>query len=61
MGSQLEGEEKARDDRKIWAWKAVAVCPCSSCHPFFFSVILREYSGNKNNNNNDHLLRHLLN
>lgn len=35
MGSQLEGEEKARDDRKIWAWKAVAVCPCFKLSPFF--------------------------
>ena len=35
MASQLEGEEKDRDDRKIWAWKAVAVCPCFKLSHFF--------------------------
>lgn len=62
MGSQSQGEEKDRGGREIWAREAVAVCVLvSSCRPFFFSVILREDTGNKNNNNSDHLLKHLLN
>ena len=35
MGSQLQGEEKYRGDREIWAWEAVAVCPCFKLSPFF--------------------------